>query len=187
MCGVMLAMIIFVLDLFKFPVTLNFLHVFPRTPASSCCCSLASSSLRCLSISAVHIPYSPSSSYTIQKQFYVFSPVFLQGHLVLLSRVLRQRCIILKLYFSKMYPSFVIYSLRNLFQILWREKRIKGNFTQSFWHAQVILHFEVVIYRSKNLWKTNLKMTIQLLKLYLELTIYRCKNDEHTPKDGDFN
>ena len=25
-------------------------------------------------------------------------------------------------------------------------------------------------------------MTIQLLKLYLELTIYRCKNDEHTPK-----
>ena len=30
-------------------------------------------------------------------------------------------------------------------------------------------------------------MTIQLLKPYLELTIYRCKNDEHTPKNGDFN
>ena len=30
-------------------------------------------------------------------------------------------------------------------------------------------------------------MTIQLLKLYLELVIYRCKNDEHTPKNSDFN
>ena len=30
-------------------------------------------------------------------------------------------------------------------------------------------------------------MTIQLLKLYLELVINRCKNDEHTPKNGDFD
>ena len=30
-------------------------------------------------------------------------------------------------------------------------------------------------------------VTNQLLKLYLELTIYRCKNDEHTPKNGNFN
>ena len=33
----------------------------------------------------------------------------------------------------------------------------------------------------------HLKMTIQLLKLHLELAIYRCKNDEHTTKNGDFN
>ena len=30
-------------------------------------------------------------------------------------------------------------------------------------------------------------VVIQLLKLYLELTIYRCINDEHTPKNSDFN
>ena len=58
----------------------------------------------------------------------------------------------------------------------------KNDYKGSFWYGQVIIHFEVVIYRCKNLWKTNLKMTIQLLKLYLELTIYWCKNDEHTPK-----
>ena len=33
----------------------------------------------------------------------------------------------------------------------------------------------------------QLKMTVQLLKLYLELAINRCKNDEHTPKNGNFN
>ena len=30
-------------------------------------------------------------------------------------------------------------------------------------------------------------MTIQLLKLYFELTIYQHKNDEHTPQNRDFN
>ena len=30
-------------------------------------------------------------------------------------------------------------------------------------------------------------MMIQLLKLYLELTIYLHENDEHIPKNGDFN
>ena len=35
--------------------------------------------------------------------------------------------------------------------------------------------------------KIHLKMTIQLLKVYLELVIYRCNNDEHKPKNGDFN
>ena len=64
MCGVMLSMIIFVLALFKFPVTLNFFTRFPSrtnfifgtvssssssccyslTAAGTCCCSLASSS-----------------------------------------------------------------------------------------------------------------------------------------------
>ena len=29
-------------------------------------------------------------------------------------------------------------------------------------------------------------MAIQLLKLYLELNIYRCRNDENTPKNGEF-
>ena len=29
-------------------------------------------------------------------------------------------------------------------------------------------------------------MMIQLLKLYLELAIYRWKNDEHTQQNGDF-
>ena len=28
---------------------------------------------------------------------------------------------------------------------------------------------------------------MQLLKLYLEFTIYQRKNNEHTPKKGDFN
>ena len=35
--------------------------------------------------------------------------------------------------------------------------------------------------------KIQLKMTIQLLKVCLELVIYRCNNDEHKPKNGDFN
>ena len=29
-------------------------------------------------------------------------------------------------------------------------------------------------------------MEIQLLKQYAELAIYRCKNDEHTPRNGGF-
>ena len=142
MCSVMLAMIIFVLDLFKFPVTLNFFTRFPLCSnfifatvsycsSSSCFCSLAAAVdtfsscccpwllllllfLRCLSISAVHILYSPSSSYIIKKQFHVRSEVFVQVHLMLLPWVLMQRCIILKLYFSKMCASFVIF-LENFF------------------------------------------------------------------------
>ena len=38
-----------------------------------------------------------------------------------------------------------------------------------------------------NVKKSNLKMTIQLLKLYLKLAIYRCKNVGNTTKNGDFN
>ena len=83
MCGVMLAMIIFVLDLFKFPVTLNSLTHFPAytnfifvtesyysllftccsvaaaSTSSSCYCSLASSSacFSTMSFSLCH-PYS---------------------------------------------------------------------------------------------------------------------------------
>ena len=64
--------------------------------------------IRCLSVFPVHIPYSPSSCYTIKKQYHVRSAAFLQVHLVLLSQVLLQRCIILKLYISKMYSSFTI-------------------------------------------------------------------------------
>ena len=75
MCGVMLAMIIFVLDLLKFPVTLNSLTHFPAynnfifvtvsyyslsfsccslaaaSTSSSCCCSVASSSASFYTIS----------------------------------------------------------------------------------------------------------------------------------------
>ena len=61
-------------------------------------------------------------------------------------------------------------------QILWTEKV-----------TPCAGHFKVVIYRCKNLWKANLKITIQLLKLYLELAIYRCVNNEHTPKNGNKN
>ena len=58
MCGVMLAMIIFVLDVFKFPVTLNSFMHFPSytnfifvtvsyRSSSSCCCSLAAAGSWC--------------------------------------------------------------------------------------------------------------------------------------------
>ena len=121
---------------------------------------------RCLSISLVHIPYSTSSCYTIKKQFHVRSAVFLQVHLVLLTRVLIQICILLKLYFSKIYLYFINTFLRNLLKFLRIKKRH---------HAQATSKWSFI------------DVTIQLLKLYLELTIYRCINDEHTPKNGDFN
>ena len=41
--------------------------------------------------------------------------------------------------------------------------------------------------KPENLVKFTLKMSIQLLKLYLKLDINRCKNDKHTPKNGDFD
>ena len=78
--------------------------------------------------SIFHILHHPVIQYTIKKQFHTRSPTFLQVHPVLLSRVLIQRCITLKLYFSKMYASFIICFLRNFFQILWKKKKIKGNF-----------------------------------------------------------
>ena len=56
----------------------------------------------------VHIPYSPSSCYTIKRQYHLRSAAFLQVHLVLLPQVLIQRCIILKLYFSKINSPFII-------------------------------------------------------------------------------
>ena len=69
--------------------------------SSSCCCLLTSS---CASFSTISFsfgrPFSPSSCYTIKKQFHVRSAVFLQVHLVLLSEVLIQRCIILLTHFS---------------------------------------------------------------------------------------
>ena len=49
--------------------------------------------------------------------------------------------------------------LRNFLKILWTEKMIHDD-----------TRFEVVDAKTR----------------YLELTIYRCKNDEHTPKNGDF-
>ena len=62
MCGVMLSVIIFVLDLFKFPVTLNNFMSFPScinfifgtVPyfASSCCCSMAAATPCCWSLTS---------------------------------------------------------------------------------------------------------------------------------------
>ena len=157
MCGVMLAMIIFVLDLFKFPVTLNSFTRFPSYTnfifAAVSYCSyhpvvvlwlllvvlllavalwvLLLLFLRCFSVSPVHIPYSLSSCYIIKKQFHVCPAVFLQVHLVLLPRVPIQRSIISKLYFSKMCSSFINIFLRIFFQFLWTEKMIEGNFPWS--------------------------------------------------------
>ena len=146
----MLTMIIFVLELFKFPVTLNAFTRFPsytnfifatisyRSSSSlSCCCSLAavgpygcslassSSSLATgfffffyfffHDVPSVHIPFSPSSCYITKKQYHVRSTAFLQVHLVLLSQVLIQRFVILKLHFSNMYSSFILYPFEKFF------------------------------------------------------------------------
>ena len=73
---------------------------------------------RFFSVSLVHIPYSPSSCYTIKKQFHVRSAVFLQASLVLLPRVLIKRFIILKFYFSKMNSSFINIFLRSFLKII---------------------------------------------------------------------
>ena len=131
MCGVMLAMIIFVLGRFKFPVSLIFFERFPRTtvlflelchiahhhPVFVLWLLLVLTALlwilllllfpRCLSISRVHIPYSPSSRYTIKKQFHVCSGAFLRVHPVFLPQSLTKRYIILKLRFSKLNSSFI--------------------------------------------------------------------------------
>ena len=56
--------------------------------------------LNSVALSPVHIPHSPSSCYTIKKQFHVRSAVFLEVHLTLLSLVLIRRCIILLTDFS---------------------------------------------------------------------------------------
>ena len=63
MCGVMLAMIIFVLELLKFPVTLNTFTRFPShanflfatvsyRSSSSCCCSLAAAGPYCCALAS---------------------------------------------------------------------------------------------------------------------------------------
>ena len=184
MCGVMLAIIIFVLGPFKFSITLNCFMCFPSytnfifgtvsycssssscslAAASSCCwsltsfssfaagfycCSLACSSpllfLRYLSISPVHIPYSASSCYTIKKQFHVCSAVFLKVHFVLLRRVLILRCIILKLYFSKMNLSFIDTFLKNFLKILWTGK---DHLITSPGHINILLPHPVSFFSS---------------------------------------
>ena len=175
MCGVMLAMIIFVLQLFKFPVNLNcFTSFYSYTnfifatvsygSSSSCYCSVAAAGLcRCslasssfllllilpllllfqrrLLVSPVHIPYSPSSCYTIKKQYDVCSAAFLQVHLVFLSQVPMQRYIILKMYFSKMNSSFILY--------------LSERFFENFMHRRQIIS-RWSFYRSKKPMKTYL-------------------------------
>ena len=81
---------------------------------------------RCLSVSPVHIPYSPSSCYTIKKQFDIHPAVFLQVHLMLLlSRVLIQRCIILLTDFSSSQSCLLQVFLGNFF-------KISGHFQRDF-------------------------------------------------------
>ena len=149
--------IIFVLGLFKFPVTLNSftgsssytnfifatvsycsssscfcsLPAADSTSVSSCYCPLASSSASFSTMSFdLSCPYPIFSIILLcNKEVILFSPaVFLQVHLMLLPRVLIQRCITLKLYFSKMNSSFINIFLRNFLKILWAEKMTGGSF-----------------------------------------------------------
>ena len=69
-------------------------------------------------------------------------------------------------------------------QILWSEKMIEGISISHSGTRRSIQSGHLSMQKTMNI---LLKMTIQLLKQYLELVIYRCKNDEHTPKKGDFN
>ena len=73
MCGVMLAMIIFVLELFKFPVTLNSFTRFPSDTnfifaalsygsSSSCCCSLTAAGPCCCSLASYFVAVGSSLS-----------------------------------------------------------------------------------------------------------------------------
>ena len=124
----------------RFPSYTNFIFGTVSYGSSSSCCSLAAAGPCCspwllllpwplllfavalfllflfprrLSISSVLIPCYPSSCYIMKKQFHVRYAVFLQVTLVFVPRVLIQRCVILKLYFSKMNLSFINIFLRN--------------------------------------------------------------------------
>ena len=134
MCGAMLAMIIFVLGLLKFPVTLNSFTRFPSytkfifaaisyRSSSSCCSSLTDARPCCCSLASSFVAAGSSLSasfYTMSLRLFCPYPIFSiillynkeaafqQVRLMLLPRVLIQRCIVLKLYFSKMSSSFII-------------------------------------------------------------------------------
>ena len=101
------------------------------TSVSSCYCPLASSSASFSTMSFdLSCPYPIFSIILLyNKEAILFSPaVFLQVHLMLLPQVLIQRCITLKLYFSKMNSSFINIFLRNFLKILWTEKMTGENF-----------------------------------------------------------
>ena len=131
----------------RFPSYANFIFAtVSYRSSSSCCCSLAAVGLyRCSlasSSSSLAAAGSSSASFSTKsfslsrpypifsiillykkKQYHVRSAAFLQVHLVLLPRVLIQRCIFLKLNFSKMCSSFIInLFLRNFLTILWTGK-----------------------------------------------------------------
>ena len=89
MCGVMLAMcwIIFVLDLFKFPVTSNSFTRFPfytilkfatvsYCSLSSCCCSLAVSSC-CCSLASSSSASFLTMSFNLYRPYSIFSIILL--------------------------------------------------------------------------------------------------------------
>ena len=137
--GLMLFMIILVLDLFKFTVTLNSFTRFPSytnfifatalccyslaAGISSCCYSLASSSA-CFSLMSFNL----SGPYFILSITLLYNKKAVSRTLCSLSacasRVLIQRCIILKLYFSKMNSSFIKYFWQIFFKFYGQEKTI---------------------------------------------------------------
>ena len=90
-----------------------------------------------------------------------------------------------------MYSSFTVFPGKN-FEILWTEKTIEGI---TFLVKMITFLANDTMHRSlqsgdlsiQKAMSIHLTMTIQLLKLYLKLAIYRCKNYESTSKNGDFN
>ena len=91
--------------------------------------------LWCLSIFAVHIPY---SSYTINKQFHVGSAVFLQVHLVLLSWVLIQRCIISQKWIHLLLKYFWKFSWKFYGQKKWHDVQVASKWSINL-HQQLII------------------------------------------------
>ena len=56
-------------------------------------------------------------------------------------------------------------------------------------HFRVVFRIGLLIVTTKRKFircKEQWKMAIQLLKIYLELGIYQCINNEYTPKNGEF-
>ena len=140
----MLALIIFVLGLFKFLVTLNIFTRFPwctsfifatvsYRSSSSSCCSLASSSLTAAAFSSSSSPFFYTMSFNLSFCLYpIFSIILLYNKEVISLTLYRfsasascvavtgadTACIILKLYFSKMNSSFLKH-LKYFWEILW--------------------------------------------------------------------
>ena len=156
MCSVMLAMIIFVLDLFKFPVTLNFFTRFPLCSnfifatvsycsSSSCFCYLAAAvdtfSSCCCPLASSSTSFS-TMSFNLCRPYSIFSIIFLYNKEAV-SRTLRSLCASashaaamgahpalhnFETVFLKNVCIFRYIPWEFLFEILWTRKMIKGDF-----------------------------------------------------------